>query len=90
MKHELASAGQLAQVAEALPHRKLTVDSMSRDRHSLWPADIALFLRFPSSKRGKLISEIALWEGAGAQPTSAKRDWERQEANNEKDQKDKD
>ncbi len=73
MKRELASASQLAQVAEALAHRKLTIDSMSRDRHFLWPADIGLFLWILSSKRGKLISEIALWEGAGAQPTSAKK-----------------
>lgn len=77
MKRGLAPASQLAQMAEALARRKLTVDSMRRDRHSLWPADIVLSLRFPSSKRGKLISEIALWEGAGAQPTLQQKEIER-------------
>jgi len=44
----------------SLTHRELTTDSMRRERHSLGPTDILLSLEFPSSKRGKLIAEIAL------------------------------
>ncbi|XP_073705494.1 beta-1,4-galactosyltransferase 2 [Garra rufa] len=77
MKRVLAPASQLAQMAEALAHRKLTVDSMRRKRHSHWRTDIVLSLRFPSSKN---LRDSTLGKGRATANTSAENDWERPSA----------